>query len=293
MRARALTAMAFAALVACKPDLPARESIVTSQRLLAIKAEPAEAAPGAQVTYAALVADASGTVQNALIAWSTCASPPKPGENGAVASVCQHGGDLRAIATASGSVPAAMPTDACALFGPDAPAGGYRPADPDATGGYYQPVVALTSNETSTFLHRVACNLANAPADLAAQFGKQYVKNANPKIRALRIPDRVDAGARASFAIDWSSDDAESYVAFDAATQSIVSKREAMRVSWFATAGDYDDDRTGRAEDDGATTSSNGWLAPSSAQTVHVFVVIRDSRGGVDFAAKDVVVGAP
>lgn len=48
MRARALLLLVVAALAfsACKPDLPERESIVTGERLLAIRAEPAEAAPG-------------------------------------------------------------------------------------------------------------------------------------------------------------------------------------------------------------------------------------------------------
>lgn len=283
----------FFALVACKPDLPERESIVASERVLAIRAEPAEAAPGEAVAYTALVASPGGTASDALVQWSFCGAPKPPGENGSIASACARGDDLRALGTTNGRIDTTVPDDACALFGPDAPPGGYRPADPDVTGGYYQPVLARTTAETSSYLARVACNLANAPAAIASDFGRRYVKNKNPVVRAASIPDRVAPGARVDLAVSWDDADAERYVVFDAASQSIVDKREAMRVSWFATAGDFDDDRTGRAEDDPATESANGWTAPSASGVVHVWVVLRDSRGGVGFVAKDVVVGSP
>ena len=63
-----------------------------------------------------------------------------------------------------------------------------------------------------------------------------------------------------------------------------------MQVAWYSTDGAFDTESTGRAETDPATTTSNGWSAPSTAATepVHLWVVLRDSRGGVDFAAYDV-----
>ena len=60
-----------------------------------------------------------------------------------------------------------------------------------------------------------------------------------------------------------------------------------MRVSWYATAGAFDTETTGRAEDDPATTTPNGWSAPGAPGVVHVWIVLRDSRGGVDFASYD------
>jgi hypothetical protein len=76
----------------------------------------------------------------------------------------------------------------------------------------------------------------------------------------------------------------------DPATQMLISEREAMRLSWFATAGVFDADTTGRDMLDPATTTSNGWHAPSAPGVVHVWLVLHDSRGGVDFAAIDLVV---
>jgi hypothetical protein len=59
-----------------------------------------------------------------------------------------------------------------------------------------------------------------------------------------------------------------------------------MRLAWFATSGEFDHDRTGRAETEMETTSDNTWTAPTvtEATPVHLWLLLRDSRGGVDFA---------
>lgn len=62
-----------------------------------------------------------------------------------------------------------------------------------------------------------------------------------------------------------------------------------MRVSWFATAGSFANDRTGRGEEELETFTENAWTAPDEARNVHLFVVLRDSRGGVAFASHEVV----
>lgn len=77
---------------------------------------------------------------------------------------------------------------------------------------------------------------------------------------------------------------AERYAGFDLETQSIVDQREAIAVAWFATGGAFDDDRTGRDSTDTTTTSDNGWQAPAKAGTVHMWVVLRDDRGGTGWA---------
>jgi hypothetical protein len=77
---------------------------------------------------------------------------------------------------------------------------------------------------------------------------------------------------------------AERYVNFDLPTQSIVDAREGMHVSWFATGGTFDLDRTGTGGSDPTTTSDNGWTAPGAGQTVHVWIVLRDDRGGVGWS---------
>jgi hypothetical protein len=77
---------------------------------------------------------------------------------------------------------------------------------------------------------------------------------------------------------------AERYVNFDLATQSVVDQREGIHVSWYASAGRFDQDRTGNAGSDDATTSDDGWAPPTQATTVDLWVVLRDDRGGIGWA---------
>jgi len=281
------------AIAACAPELGERESHVQSARVLAVRADPPEAAPGEDVTFTALVASPGGTL-GASLAWAYCTAPKSIAENEIVSSACL-GDDATVGAGDGASARAPVPSDACARFGPDVPPGGFRPRDPDATGGYYQPMRATFAGAPTFALERLACNLANAPSDIATDFGMRYKRNANPRLAPIGATlngaalafDAVPAGARVVLRAAWN--DPEAYVTFDLASQTLVDRREAMRVAWFATDGTFDTDKTGRAEDDPATTSDNGWTAPSSG-TVHVWIVLRDSRGGVDWASVDVIV---
>lgn len=77
---------------------------------------------------------------------------------------------------------------------------------------------------------------------------------------------------------------AERYVDFDLASQAVVDLREGIHVSWYATAGSFEQDRTGNSGTDDATTSDDAWTAPTRAGTVHFWVVLRDDRGGIGWA---------
>ena len=53
------------------------------------------------------------------------------------------------------------------------------------------------------------------------------------------------------------------------------------RVSWFSTAGHFQDAVTGRDEAEfDQTTTADLWTAPAAAGDLRVWAVIRDSRGG-------------
>jgi hypothetical protein len=80
---------------------------------------------------------------------------------------------------------------------------------------------------------------------------------------------------------------AETYVNLDLASSQLVTQREGMEVAWFATAGSFDNDRTGTAPDDPTPFTTNTWRAPSPAAAggrVYLWVVLRDDRGGVGWA---------
>jgi hypothetical protein len=78
----------------------------------------------------------------------------------------------------------------------------------------------------------------------------------------------------------------EPYVYFDPQNRALTDRREAVRVSWFANAGHFDHERTGRAESDASSnTSDNPWTAPDDSLDVWLWVVIRDDRGGTGWSS--------
>jgi hypothetical protein len=196
-----------------------------------------------------------------------------------------------------------------------------RPQDPDVTGGYYQPVRAKLAAQDGTHdafaLERLKCNLANAPPDLTAMFNAMIKPNQNPVIASVTLdpagaatplfmsgqttppaPTMVAPGAAVTLEAAWTAETPETYPVFNALTQAIDTHREALSVSWYATDGSFAHDRTGRSEMETDLTTDNTWTAPTMPTCdappciVHFFVVLRDIRGGVDFAEAALQVGS-
>lgn len=296
MRARSsLLIVAVMILVGCLPDPGAPASLLTGPRLLAVRAEPPEAKPGAAVTYEALVLDAVGARAETSVRWAFCASPRPLTETNSVSSACLDDAGVRPIAGSGASTTATTPADACALFGPDPPPGGFRPRDPDVTGGFYQPVRVEALGLVAFDRERITCNLPNAPVDAAIELQQRYLANTNPTLTplvarvdgALVALEKIPAGASVRFEVGWSEGDAEAYPMFDPGAQRIVDRREALRVAWFATTGKLAAEVTGRSEGELAVSTGNAWDAPSTPGTTKLWLVLRDSRGGLDFAGYD------
>ncbi|HEY3820002.1 MAG TPA: hypothetical protein VGL81_22710 [Polyangiaceae bacterium] len=305
---RPLRAFAFAfafalalacATATCVPSLGPGDSLITTTRILAVRADPAEAAPGAMVTFTSFVASPGGTVTDAAIDWSFCTAPKPLTEDNVVSNACLDSSSLVA-AGAGPTTMAATPGNGCSIFGPDVGSAGLRPRDPDGTGGYYQPLRADLTGTGSVFeLARIHCDLAAADATAAAAFAAAYTLNLNPQLLPLTASlggastalTGIPAGAHVTLEASWPDASAETFAYFDPVAQAVTSQRESMQVAWYSSGGALDTESTGRASDDTATTSDDGWTAPSTGGTVHVWIVLRDSRGGVDFAGYDLVVG--
>jgi hypothetical protein len=308
----AIAAGAIALVVAaCKPALDDTVSIVTVARVLAVRTDPAEAAPKASVTYSALVVDPSGTLHDAPLDWAFCNLRKPLAELGPVSPFCMtRDGFFLAELGAGTSVTATISDTACRAFGPDVPvpdpgqpAG--RPVDPDLTGGYYQPLRLVLSGAGGDVFtlerSRIACGVVGATAEQLSDFAKRYRPNVNPGVDALvgdgvalvaeggGTPGRLAAGARVTLRASWAACEdptksctgSETYPLFDLASRAIVDQREAIHVAWFATGGAFDADHTGRDSSDPTPFSENGWVAPSQQGTVHLWIVLRDERGGV------------
>lgn len=273
-------------LAGCEDGLDQRLAIVREPRVLAIVAEPAEAKPGAQVSYRALVASPDGPLPTSP-RWSYCTAPKPPTEDNAVSSDCLADESLIDLGVAA-ELMATLPSDGCLRFGPDTPPGGFRPRDADATGGYYQPIRADVDALVAFGSSRITCKLPTAPAEIAREYDLGYIANRNPTLEPL-VLDTVPANADVTLTASWPPDAVETYLYYDPLSQRLVERREAMQVSWFATAGTLASDASAAGEDDDATHVSTTWRTPA-AGPVWLWFVLRDSRGGVATAHVPVMV---
>ena len=315
-RARTLHTIAIGALaastslfVACRPEIGNAPSLVQSPRLLTLASTPAVAAPGAMVQIEALAVDPSGTLATP-IGWSICKTPKPPAETNSVSRTCVDQPDD--AAPAAGPTTVTIPADACALFGPIPPpmrAGqpAVRPRDPDATGGYFLPVRATARDVADAFgppmafaLVRISCGLSNAPAEDTAAYRQRYKANQAPGLAGVDVLDSADQSIGDSVTSEtkirlratWTEGDVETFPAFNIADHVLEDLRESIGISWFATAGEFLHDRTGRDANAVETTSDNDWTAPKVDRptVVHFWVVIRDIRGGTGYKAFDLTV---
>lgn len=288
------SAIAAAALTACAPDLPDTPWLVEPPRILAVQFDPAEVAPGTDVAARALVASRDGTVNDAAVEWSFCQTPKPPAENRTVNEQCLGPG--LETAGEGPSVYLTLPPDGCALFGPETPPGDFRPRDPDATGGYYQPIRMEIEGQMAFGLARIKCNLRSAPSDVALELKARYENNLNPAIASVEatiagkpVPlDQIPAGAEVRFSLRWPEGAAENYVVYDPLAQAVAPARENLSVAWYTTGTALDPPHVSVARS--AASAGTLWHAPRDPGTIHFWAVLRDSRGGSDFTAWDAVV---
>jgi len=78
----------------------------------------------------------------------------------------------------------------------------------------------------------------------------------------------------------WPAEAAETYLYYDALAQRLIERREAMRVSWFATGGLIEVDASAVDEDDTASGVATIWHTPAAGDA-WIWIVLRDSRGGI------------
>lgn len=319
--------------LACRPDVGAPISQVSGPTILAVKGQPAEAAPGTPVSYEVLAVDLGGRVPapdadiTTAAQWTVCQQPKPPIETNSVSSACLDTTALPGVAGPTATTYLApMPDSACQEFGPQpppVPAGqpAIRPRDPDVTGGYYLPVrVGLeipeglrragmaTENTLMAFgLERIACGIAGVPSSVGKAFTANYTLNVNPVIEQLTWQQaatpagvafpleaggaaiQVQRGQDVALLLSWTAASVEIYPAWDVLAHELVYHREAMRVAWYATGGRFEHDVSGRTESETDVFAENTWK-PSTPGLVHLWVVLHDSRGGMDFASYDLEV---
>ena len=333
---------------ACRPDIEGSSSLVSEPKVVALRSIPAEAAPGQPVKYDALVVGSDEyEVDPTKLAWQTCSLRKPLTTPGAINVSCLNDGSDGVVALGSGfDVETTIPNEACDLFGPAPPKSdtgesALRAADPDTTGGYYQPVTLRQEFESEKYysigVTRLNCGIGAATQDQVANYNKFYRLNENPDIESILIDNGKDVdtlssrestpdivayvGKSITFRVNWpkcpktsncgdgicsikeSVDDcvadcstrigclgAEEYLMYDTASRSLVEMHEQLRVSWYATAGSFEHDRTSKNVDSSSNASENVWSAPLKKSIVRFWVVIRDNRRGVGWRSFDLKV---
>ncbi len=251
-------------------------SFVDGMRVLAVKAEPPEVAPGQATTLTALAVDTSGAPIQ--LSWDACTEPPLPGK-GPVNPDCfvldpaPYLLPLGAGPTITADVPQVAP----AIFGP-----------PDASGGLYLPIRARARFASGLVDTAYLLRLANGTAP-----------NHNPRLTGVFVvpatgspvaldeasPLEVHAGDRITLRAQFSDDSAETYPIVLPGQASTVT--ELLRASWFATGGSLSEAVTGELKPDTI------WRAdkhlPATGAVIDLYVVGRDERGGTDFLHRALV----
>jgi hypothetical protein len=302
-----------ALLAACKPSVGQPPYLVTDYTLLAVQGTPPEAKPGADVSYSFLLASPTGPVSDAEAWWDICQTPKPPSESNSVSSECASAPDAGAGAIGQ-TFAAAIPLKACQLFGPIAPPPvsgkpAVRPRDPDSTGGYYLPVQVwlpnLATGPLSGFaFERISCGLANAPSAVISDYNSKYQVNGNPGIDQTDLvlddgarlsldagPQAVPVGSTVTLEATFAAGSAETFPYYDPTAETLVDQTESLHMSWFVTGGTFEHNRTGVGAGEAAVSTSNIWTAPAQpGTTVYLWLVLRDSRGGMDAKAYSILV---
>jgi len=297
---RRLGPFAFLLLANCVPETGNPAWLITQERIIGVRADPAEAAPGDLVQYSGLVASPTGTMQADDLSWTLCNLRKPVAENTPVSQACLTS-DLPQSGQGA-AVPIRTPSSACVNFGPLAPSSSketLRPSEPDATGGYYQPMRLDLGTDQAIFRERLHCDLAGASLAMSQEFRARTTVNQNPTLVSLSVLvgdtpvslDSLPASQPIRLVATWSPDSPEIYPVFSSASQTIVDRREALWLSWFITAGRLDDSTTGRAEGDPDVSTENTWQSPADAGVVFLWLVLHDSRGGADGASYTLTIG--
>jgi hypothetical protein len=309
---KCLSWLAGASAFGCVPDFVDDTTRVTTPRVVAVQATPAEAKEGDTVVLDALVAAPPETSSSA-VEWSLCVDRKPLSDLGAVSARClsspEPGADVAVTVGSESPVTAELPERACQLFGPERPEPkpgepSGRPVDPDVTGGFYQPVLAWLGDQPVLGAVRLSCPLTGASPAATRDFNARYRANQNPTpllLAASRSDGTLEAlsepaahlarpGERLRLRVEWPACAPESegcggeehYVVYDSLTRAVVPRSEALVVSWYTTAGAFAEPRTerGGALDAAQPGSENTWVAPGAVGPVTIWAVVRDERGG-------------
>ncbi len=257
-------------------------SYVNKLRLLGVKAEPPEIAPGQTSSLTAVWANPGGATPT--IAWSGCPLAPPPGSGTGFNQACvvlDMGAPMLPFGSGE-TVTATMPSLTPSMVGL-----------PDSTDGVYLPVrvqLDADGNELAAlyglriFLGPLSPNPPNGNPMLTGIFHVPSADAGADEQTALddAMPLEVHAGDQVPLRALVTPESSEPYLVYDGDPRTTPPRMvtETIRISWFSTAGSFSNDVTGVPKPD--TTLTLDKHLPPSGSAVDLWVVARDDRGGAD-----------
>jgi hypothetical protein len=287
IRASSIGALAlFFGSIHCVPEFSRRASRIDQPRLLGVISTPAEAAPGEAISLRPILANATGPIAD-IPSWAFCLDRLPSANYNSLSDACLTGtGPAQPLGTATELV-ASIPTDSCGVFGSEPPppqgdAAPLRPADPDETGGYFQPVRIVTKSVTGFARIRVTCPLQRAPIDVALRYRELFTKNKNPPITGFDVPEKLAPSQVVQLQLYVDAAAEEVYPIYT--RSALVTRRERLTVRWYSTQGTFAVDQSpvidGKATVRFATESATG--------TVHLWALLEDDRGGLSAETRSI-----
>ncbi|MCU1283367.1 MAG: hypothetical protein JWM53_6913 [bacterium] len=285
MRRLALFVALVAVIVAvggCRNSFDPASS-VDKLRLLAVKADPPEVAPGAATTLHAIWANPGGSAP--AIRWDACLEAPPPATGRSVNPDCfglDGGSPLEPLGQGE-TLATTMPMVTPAMLGL-----------PDATNGFYVWLRVQLDADGNTLLGFYGLRVSlgalspNPPNQNPALTGIFTVPSADAGVAdqtALdeAAPPEVHANDKIDLRALLTPESSESYIVFDGDPRTTPPRTatETVGISWYTTAGTFDNDVTGVAKPD--TTLTLDKHLPPSNTPIDLWAVARDERGGLDF----------
>jgi hypothetical protein len=265
-------------LCACRPNPFAPASHLEGLRIVAVRAQPPEVAPGDSVTLDALAVNTDDAADGGGIEidWNACTLPSLPGSTSIPPQCIQSASGKYLVPLGHGlEVTGQVPPIDLSKLGLA-----------DSSGGIYLPIRARAkspSDEVDAAYH-LRVSHAGAAANRNPKLTDLLLVAAGGSTTALHedTPVTVHASDRLTLRASFSKDSAESYsLPPPHQTEKVT---ELLRVSWFATAGSFSQPATGQSKPD--TVWRADQYLPARGTRIEIFAVARDERGGTDFARR-------
>lgn len=307
---RAAPLVAGLALLACQ-SAPGPEftpgSFIEKLRILGIRSTPADLAPGDETLIESLVVDPYAGARPLSFLWIIC----DPDPSGATSSLCANQDNLRGVGNLLGADGGRLPPGVTVQFigdslyyrAPDGLFDAFAPGSPERTLGLEATVLLVAYEGVAPGDLQNDDTVRQVALKRVRILPRGAVRNHNPTLAGLKLgeeplletaPPLLAPGKTVQLSAFAAADSVETY-SRKLPDGTVLKEQEPMVFSWYTSAGAFDE-----IQRQSARTSEGqpiAFTAPAWAETQNgsfdLHVVLRDSRGGMDWTHRTLRVAAP